>query len=63
MRCCMGHQKAIYRRQENIYKTRIVNQTLQLQIQQLREIFGLLLLGQQLWRRYWKKVGSESSKK
>jgi hypothetical protein len=54
--------KAIYRRQENIYKTRLVNQTLQLQIQQFRQIFGLLLLGQQLWRRYFHKLRSESKK-
>jgi hypothetical protein len=55
--------KAIYKRQENIYKTRLLNQTLQLQIQQLRQIFGLLLLGQQLWRRYFHQLRSESNQK
>jgi len=58
-----GAPKAIYKRQENIYKTRVVNQTLQLQIQQLRQIFGLLLLGQQLWRRYFHQQRSEYGEK
>jgi hypothetical protein len=51
-----GAPKAIYQRQQRIYKTRLVNQALQLQIQQVQQIFGLLLLGQKLWRRNFNKL-------
>jgi predicted PurR-regulated permease PerM len=47
----------ISRRQQNIHNLRQGNQSIQVQIQQVRQIFSLLLLGQQIQRRYFVKVG------
>ena len=46
----------IYLRQENIYNLRQRNQALQMQIQQVRQIVSLLLLGQQIWQRYFRRL-------
>jgi hypothetical protein len=47
----------ISRRQQNIHNLRQGNQSIQLQIEQVRQIFSLLLVGQQIQRRYFVKVG------
>jgi hypothetical protein len=41
---------AILMRQQNIHNLRQVNQILSLQIYQIRQIFGLFVLGLQLWQ-------------
>ncbi|MEH1874917.1 hypothetical protein [Nostoc sp.] len=46
----------IYLSQESIYKLRQKNQVLQMQIQQVRQIISLLLLGQQIWQRYFRRL-------
>lgn len=47
----------ISRRQQNIHLLRQGNQSIQLQIEQVRQIFSLLLVGQQIQQRYFVKVG------
>ncbi|MGI8500634.1 MAG: hypothetical protein ACR2LR_05780 [Hassallia sp.] len=47
----------ISRRQQNIHNLRQGNQSIQLQIEQVRQIFSLLLVGQQIQRRYFVKLG------
>ncbi len=47
----------ISRRQQNIHNLRQANESIQVQIQQVRQIFSLLLVGQQIQRRYFVKVG------
>ncbi|MEH1924776.1 hypothetical protein [Nostoc sp.] len=46
----------IYLSQQNIYNLRQRNQALQIQIQQVRQIISLLLLGRQIWQRYFPKL-------
>jgi len=47
----------IYTSKQNIYNLRQKNQALQMQIQQVQQIISLLLLGRQIWQRYfWKKT-------
>jgi predicted negative regulator of RcsB-dependent stress response len=46
-----GAPTAIYTRQQNIKNLRSGNQSLQLQIEQVRQIVSLLSMGQQFWRR------------
>ncbi|GAX44772.1 hypothetical protein NIES4075_57910 [Tolypothrix sp. NIES-4075] len=47
----------ISRRQQNIHNLRQGNQSIQVQIQQVRQIFSLLLVGQQIHGRYFVKLG------
>jgi hypothetical protein len=42
----------IYTGQQQIYNLRQKNQNLKLQIQQVRQILNLLLLGRKIWQRY-----------
>ena len=42
----------IYINQQSLYYLGQRNQALQVQIQQVRQIVSLLLLGQQIWRRF-----------
>ncbi|MBD2201386.1 hypothetical protein H6G33_02050 [Calothrix sp. FACHB-1219] len=42
----------IYCLQQNIHHLRQGNQRLELQIQQIRQIMSLLILGRQIWQRY-----------
>ncbi|NEU75152.1 hypothetical protein PI95_021970 [Hassallia byssoidea VB512170] len=44
-------------RQQNIHNLRQGNQSIQVQIQQVRQIFSLLLVGQQIHGRYFVKLG------
>ncbi|MBN3874599.1 MULTISPECIES: hypothetical protein [unclassified Nostoc] len=53
----------IYLSQENIYNLRQKNQALQMQIQQVRQIISLLLLGRQIWQRYFRKLVLTSGKR
>ncbi|QLE59449.1 hypothetical protein [Nostoc sp. TCL26-01] len=53
----------IYLGQQNIYNLRQGNQSLQTQLQQVRQILSLLLLGQRTWRRYSRKPYPTSGKK
>ncbi|MBD2386766.1 hypothetical protein [Cylindrospermum sp. FACHB-282] len=53
----------IYTSQEAIYNLRQANLGVQMQIQQVRQIINLLLLGQQTWRRYFGRLGPISEKK
>ncbi|MBW4452436.1 MAG: hypothetical protein KME55_06935 [Nostoc indistinguendum CM1-VF10] len=53
----------IYISHDNIYKLRQKNQVLQMQIQQVRQIISLLLLGQQIWQRYFRRLDLTSGKK
>jgi hypothetical protein len=53
----------IYLSQENIYNLRQKNQVLQMQIQQVRQIISLLLQGQQIWRRSFRRLELISGKK
>ncbi|MHC0062732.1 hypothetical protein ACWATR_07370 [Nostoc sp. UIC 10890] len=46
----------IYLSQQNIHNLRQRNQALQIQIQQVRQIISLLLLGRQIWQRYFPKL-------
>ena len=46
----------IYLSQDNFYNLRQKNQVLQMQIQQVRQIISLLLLGQQIWQRYFRRL-------
>jgi predicted negative regulator of RcsB-dependent stress response len=55
--------QTIYTRQQKIQHLRMGNQVLQLQIQQIRQIFSLLFLGQQLWQRTGRKLGLKFVKK
>ncbi|MEH1842329.1 MAG: hypothetical protein V7L20_27265 [Nostoc sp.] len=48
--------KNIYLGQESIYNLRHKNQALQMQIQRVRQIISLLLLGQQIWQRYFRRL-------
>ncbi|MCX7595124.1 MAG: hypothetical protein N2235_15465 [Fischerella sp.] len=41
--------------QQNIHKLRQTNQALEIQIQQLQQILGLLVVGVRFWRRYFQK--------
>lgn len=47
----------ISRRQQNIHNLRQGNGSIQVQIQQVRQIFSLLLVGQQIQRRYFASFG------
>lgn len=49
--------------QRNIYNLRYGNQPLQIQIQQIQQIFSLLAFGQRVWRRYFFSLRSKSLKK
>ncbi|MBN3949597.1 MAG: hypothetical protein HWQ38_25290 [Nostoc sp. NMS7] len=53
----------IYLSQDNIYNLRQKNQALQMQIQQVREILSLLLLGRQIWQRYFRRLELTSGKR
>ncbi|MEH2303522.1 MAG: hypothetical protein V7K88_32280 [Nostoc sp.] len=53
----------IYLSQENIYNLRQKNQALQMQIQQVRQIISLLLLGRQIWERYFRRLELTPGKK
>ncbi|MEH1853296.1 MAG: hypothetical protein V7L11_16865 [Nostoc sp.] len=53
----------IYLSQQNIYNLRQRNQALQIQIQQVRQIISLLLLGRQIWQRYFPKLELISGKR
>ena len=53
----------IYLSQQNIYNLRQRNQALQIQIQQVRQIISLLLLGRQIWQRYFPKLELISRKR
>ncbi|MBW4645664.1 MAG: hypothetical protein KME23_22200 [Goleter apudmare HA4340-LM2] len=45
----------IHTSEQKIHNLRQKNQALQVQLQQVRQIISLLLLGQQIWRRFfWK---------
>jgi len=52
----------IYLGQQNLQNLRLSNQSLQIQIQQVRQILSLLLLGQRTWGRYVRKQVSISEK-
>ena len=43
---------------QNIHNLRLTNQSLQLKIQQVRQILSLLLLGQRVGRRYFRQGNS-----
>ncbi|AFY47665.1 hypothetical protein Nos7524_1799 [Nostoc sp. PCC 7524] len=45
----------LYLGQQNLQNLRQSNQALQIQIQQVRQIISILLLGQRTWRRYIRK--------
>lgn len=45
----------IYLNQQNIYNLRQKNQALQIQIQQVQQIISLILLGRQIWQRYFQR--------
>ena len=47
--------EVMYISQNNIYNLRQKNQLLQLQFQQLQQIISLLVFGQRLWRRYFRR--------
>jgi hypothetical protein len=49
--------------QQNIYNLRQRNQRLEVQIQQVRQIVSLLLLGRQVWRRSFRSLGSTFGQK
>ncbi len=51
---------AIYKGQQNVHNLRQTNQALEQQIQQVRQIFRLLIFGQQVWLRYFQKFRSKS---
>ncbi|MBD2519377.1 hypothetical protein H6G93_31320 [Nostoc sp. FACHB-973] len=46
----------IYLSQQNIYNLRQRNQALQIQIQQVQQIISLILVGRQIWQRYFRKL-------
>jgi len=52
----------IYLCQQNILNLRQSNQSFQIQIQQMRQIVSLLLLGQRTWGRYVRRPSSISEK-
>jgi hypothetical protein len=43
--------------QQNIYQLRHRHQLLKLQIQQVRQVFSLLVMGQRVWLRYFYRLG------
>jgi len=53
----------IYLSQQNIYNLRQKNQALQTQIQQVQQILSLLLLGRQIWQRYFRRLELTSGKR
>lgn len=53
----------IYLSQDNIYNLRQKNQALQMQIQQVRQIISLVLLGRQIWQRYFRRLELTSGKR
>jgi hypothetical protein len=53
----------IYTAQQNIYNLRQRNQSLEVQIQQIQQIISLLYFGRQIWRRYFRSLGSRFGKK
>ena len=53
----------IHLSQDNIYNLRQKNQALQMQIQQVRQIISLLLLGRQIWQRYFRRLELTSGKR
>ncbi|MDF5713939.1 MAG: hypothetical protein PUP93_08605 [Rhizonema sp. NSF051] len=55
--------EAIYKGQRNIQNLRQRSLLLQLQIQQARQIFNLLLVGAQVWRNHFWRLQSKSWKK
>ncbi len=52
---------AIYQGQQNVHNLGQTQQALELQIQQVRQIFSLLMVGQQVWLRYFQKLRSAPS--
>lgn len=54
---------AIYMSRQNLHNLRQGNQSMQLNIQQLRQIFGLLALGSQAWRRNFWLIRAKSLQK
>ncbi|UKO99520.1 hypothetical protein [Nostoc sp. UHCC 0870] len=52
----------IYLGQNSIQQLRQSNQVLQLQIQQIRQIISILLLGRRTWQRYFRKMDFISRK-
>ncbi len=53
--------EAIYVGQQNFQNLRQTNQALELQVQQLRQILSLLVIGQRIWRRYFRRVRLKKS--
>jgi hypothetical protein len=53
----------IYLAQQNIHNLRQSNQGVQIQIQQVRQIVSLLLLGQRTWGRYLRKTNFPAREK
>ncbi|OUL28024.1 hypothetical protein BV372_25315 [Nostoc sp. T09] len=53
----------IYTAQQKISNLRQRNQSLEVQIQQVRQIISLLFLGRQVWRRSFQSLGSTFGKK
>ncbi|WP_026082881.1 hypothetical protein [Mastigocladopsis repens] len=58
-----GAPEAIYMGQRNLHNLRQGNQPPRLQIQRVRQIFSLLAVGQQVWRRYFLRLSSKLVKK
>jgi predicted negative regulator of RcsB-dependent stress response len=50
----------IYIGQKGVYSLRQQQQGLKVQIQKLQQIFSLMILGRNLWRRYFSKLGYKS---
>ncbi|MBD2567424.1 hypothetical protein H6G59_05815 [Anabaena lutea FACHB-196] len=50
--------ESIYTGQQEIYNLRQINQRLELQIQQVQQIFNLILLGRKIWQQSFWNIGS-----
>jgi hypothetical protein len=50
--------QSIYTGQQQIYHLRQINQSLELQIQQVRQILNLILLGRKIWQQSFWNIGS-----
>ncbi|WP_071190322.1 hypothetical protein [Trichormus sp. NMC-1] len=50
--------RSIYTGQQQIYHLRQINQSLELQIQQVRQILNLILLGRKIWQQSFWNIGS-----
>ncbi|WP_238178382.1 hypothetical protein [Calothrix sp. 336/3] len=48
--------QCMYLAQQNISQLRLINQSLSLQIYQLQQILYLIVMGQRIWRRYFRKI-------